>query len=59
MNALCACAAVTPAGAPLAASALAQGAEPVGNVSEEFRLYIRNEIEKWGRVIRESGARVE
>lgn len=37
----------------------AQGAEAVGNTPEEFRAYIRAEIEKWGRVIRESGAKVE
>jgi tripartite-type tricarboxylate transporter receptor subunit TctC len=37
----------------------AQGAEPVGNSPEEFRAYIKSEIEKWGRVIRESGAKVE
>ena len=37
----------------------AQGAEPVGQSPEEFRNYIRNEIDKWSRVIRESGAKVE
>ena len=37
----------------------AQGAEAVGQSPEEFRAYIRNEIDKWGRVIRESGAKVE
>ena len=38
---------------------LAQGAEPVGSTPEAFRAYIRTEIEKWGRVIREAGVRVE
>ena len=38
---------------------LGQGAEPVGSTPEEFRAYIAAEIEKWGRVIRESGARVD
>jgi tripartite-type tricarboxylate transporter receptor subunit TctC len=38
---------------------LAQGAEPLGNSPEEFRAYIRAEIEKWGRVVRASGARVD
>ena len=38
---------------------LAQGAEPVGSTPEEFRAYIRAEIDKWGRVIRASGARVD
>jgi tripartite-type tricarboxylate transporter receptor subunit TctC len=37
----------------------AQGAEPVGQSPEEFRSYIKSEIDKWGRVIRESGAKVE
>ncbi len=37
----------------------AQGAEPVGQPPEEFRNYIKSEIDKWGRVIRESGAKVE
>ena len=38
---------------------LAQGAEPIGSTPEEFRAYIRAEIDKWGRVIRASGARVD
>jgi len=38
---------------------LAQGAEPIGSSPEEFRAYIRAEIEKWGRVVRASGARVD
>jgi tripartite-type tricarboxylate transporter receptor subunit TctC len=29
----------------------ADGAEPVGSTSEEFARYIRDEIEKWGKVI--------
>jgi len=37
----------------------AQGAEAVGQTPEEFRNYIKSEIDKWGRVIRESGAKVE
>jgi tripartite-type tricarboxylate transporter receptor subunit TctC len=37
----------------------AQGAEAVGSTPEEFRAYIRAEIEKWGKVIRASGARVD
>ena len=37
----------------------AQGAEPVGNSPDEFRAYIKSEIDKWGRVIRASGATVE
>ena len=37
----------------------AQGAEAVGSTPEEFRAYIRAEIDKWGRVIRASGARFD
>ena len=37
----------------------AQGAEAVGSTPEEFRAYIRAEIEKWGKVVRASGARVD
>ena len=59
MNAWFTCAAETLAGALLAGSALAQDAGPIGNTPEECRTNIRSEIEKWGRVIRESGARVE
>jgi len=35
------------------------GAEPVGNTSEQFLAYIRSEIPKYAKVIRESGARVD
>jgi tripartite-type tricarboxylate transporter receptor subunit TctC len=38
---------------------LAQGAEPVGSSPEEFRAYIGAEIEKWGKVVRASGLRVD
>ncbi len=38
---------------------IAQGAEAVGSTPEEFRAYIRAEIDKWGRVIRASGARFD
>ena len=37
----------------------AQGAEPVGSAPEEFRAYIRAEIDKWGRVVRASGLRID
>ena len=36
-----------------------QGAEAASSTPEEFRAYIRAEIEKWGRVIRQSGARFD
>ena len=38
---------------------LAQGAEPVGSSPEAFREYVRGEIEKWGQVIRASGAKFD
>lgn len=37
----------------------AQGIDIVGGTPEEFAAYIRREIEKWARVIKESGARAE
>ena len=38
---------------------LALGAEPVGNRPEEFAAYIRREAEKYSRVIKASGAKVD
>jgi tripartite-type tricarboxylate transporter receptor subunit TctC len=38
---------------------LTLGAEPVGNTPEEFAAYLKAEIAKWGKVIKESGARVD
>ena len=35
------------------------GFEPIGNSPEEFGAYIRSEIEKWGKVVRTAGVRVE
>ena len=37
----------------------AQGAEAIGNTPEEFRAYIRAEIDKWGKVIRAAGIPIE
>jgi tripartite-type tricarboxylate transporter receptor subunit TctC len=37
----------------------AQGADPVGSTPEQFRAYIRAEIDKWERVAKASGARVD
>jgi tripartite-type tricarboxylate transporter receptor subunit TctC len=36
-----------------------QGFEPVGNSPEEFGAYIRSEITKWGKTIRDAGIRPE
>jgi len=37
----------------------AQGAVPVGNTPEQFTAYIRSEIDKWTRVVKFSGAKVD
>ena len=37
----------------------AQGFEPVGGTPAEFAAYIKSEISKWGRVIREAGIKAE
>lgn len=36
-----------------------QGLDVVGNTPEQFTMYIRAEIDKWAKVIRESGARAQ
>jgi tripartite-type tricarboxylate transporter receptor subunit TctC len=36
-----------------------QGVEPVGGTGERFGEHLRTQIEKWGRVVKESGAKVE
>lgn len=36
-----------------------QGAEPVGNSEAEFAAFIRDEIAKWGRVIKAANVRIE
>jgi tripartite-type tricarboxylate transporter receptor subunit TctC len=35
------------------------GAEPAGSTPDEFAAHIRSEIAKWGKVVRDSGARIE
>ena len=36
-----------------------QGAEPAGNSPEAFRAFIKSEIDKWGRMVKASGARLD
>ena len=36
-----------------------QAAEPVGSTPAQFRAYIQSEIEKWGKVVRDSGAKID
>jgi tripartite-type tricarboxylate transporter receptor subunit TctC len=36
-----------------------QGAEPVGNTSEEFSRILRDELARWAEVVKVSGARAE
>ena len=37
----------------------ALGAEPVGNTPEEFAAYCRSELQKWAKVVKESGAKAD
>ncbi len=37
----------------------AQAAEPVGSTPEQFRAYIRSEIDKWAQVVKASGAKID
>lgn len=36
-----------------------QGAEPVGNTPEQFAAEIRDDLKKWGRLVKESGAKLD
>ena len=38
---------------------LAQASEPAGGTPDQFRVYIQSEIDKWARVVKVSGAKVE
>jgi tripartite-type tricarboxylate transporter receptor subunit TctC len=38
---------------------LGLGAEPVGNTPEQFEAFNRSELAKWGRIVRQSGAKAD
>lgn len=38
---------------------LTLGAEPIGNTAEEFAAFTKSELNKWARVVKQSGARVD
>jgi tripartite-type tricarboxylate transporter receptor subunit TctC len=38
---------------------ISQGANPVNNTPEEFTAFVRDEIARWGKVVKASGARVD
>jgi tripartite-type tricarboxylate transporter receptor subunit TctC len=38
---------------------ISQGANPVSNTPEEFTAFVRDEIARWGKVVKASGARVD
>ena len=38
---------------------IADGADPVGSTPDEFRKFIANEIDKWTKVVKAAGIKVE
>lgn len=38
---------------------IAAGSEPVGNTPEAFSAYVKSELARWGRIIRENNIRGE
>jgi tripartite-type tricarboxylate transporter receptor subunit TctC len=40
-------------------SFIQQGTEPIGSTPEQFAAMLKNDVEKWGKVVRFSGAKVE
>ena len=50
---------VSPCNAAMRARLADQGFEPVGSSPGEFGAYIKSEIAKWGKAIRDAGIRPE
>jgi tripartite-type tricarboxylate transporter receptor subunit TctC len=38
---------------------VADGSEPVGSTPEEFRRFLKADVVKWAKVVKESGAKLE
>ena len=38
---------------------ITQGAEPLGTTPDEFTAWVRNEVQKWAKVVKQSGAKVD
>jgi tripartite-type tricarboxylate transporter receptor subunit TctC len=38
---------------------LADGSEPVGNTPEEFRKYLLADLDKWTKLVKQSGAKLD
>jgi tripartite-type tricarboxylate transporter receptor subunit TctC len=36
-----------------------QAIDPIGSTPEELGRYIRREVDKWAKVVRETGARID
>ena len=36
-----------------------EGVEPVGNTSMQFASHIKRELDKWGKVVKDAGIRVD
>jgi tripartite-type tricarboxylate transporter receptor subunit TctC len=36
-----------------------EGADPAGGTPEQFAALIKDEIPRWGKVVKESGARID
>jgi tripartite-type tricarboxylate transporter receptor subunit TctC len=45
--------------ADLRARLAAGGSEPLGGTSEQYAAYIRSELGRWAKVVRDSGAKLD